>query len=76
MARTPDSQEPAPAKPEVLLDGKGLPTGISEDGGLVEEAEAAVESAGPAGWWFYGLIGLAVIIAILLVLQMLARASG
>lgn len=76
MARTPDKREPKTTKPEVLLDENGLPTGIAEDGGLVEEAEAAVESAGPGGWWFYGLIGLAVIIAILLVLQMLASARG
>jgi hypothetical protein len=76
MAKTPDKPEPPSNRPEVLLDENGLPTGISEDGGLVEEAEAAVEAAGPSGWWLYGLIGLAVIIAILLVLQMLGSAPG
>ncbi|SFV36557.1 hypothetical protein SAMN05216456_2544 [Devosia crocina] len=38
--------------------------------------EATVGATGPTNWWLYGVIGLAIVIALLLVMQIFSGAPG
>ena len=38
--------------------------------------EATVGATGPTNWWLYGVIGLGIVVALLLVMQMISGAPG
>jgi hypothetical protein len=43
---------------------------------FAEEIEAAAGAPGPTAWWRYGIVALAVVIAVLLALQFLGGNKG
>lgn len=43
---------------------------------VVGEHEITLGASGPTNWWLYGVVGLAIVIALLLVLQMFNGAPG
>ena len=43
---------------------------------IAGEHEATVGSTGPTNWWLYGSLGLAIVVAVLLLLQMFNGAPG
>jgi len=43
---------------------------------VAEEHDETVASVSPTNWWLYGIIGLAIVIAMLLILQLFNGAPG
>ena len=78
MSETKDTHSPELAKVDFLVDEKGSRIDVPDDSGIkvAGEHEASVGGAGPTNWWFYGLIALAIIVALLLVMQMFSGAPG
>ena len=58
---------------DLTLLREGLAALLSECG---HEVVATVGATGPTNWWLYGLGALAIIIAILLIMQMFSGAPG
>lgn len=78
MTNTTRTDEPTVAAVDHLVDENGskveLPraTPIKVAG----EHEESVGATGPTNWWLYGLIALAIIVAMLLAMQVLTGAPG
>mgnify|MGYP001342047381 CR=1 FL=1 len=73
-----ESREPQVAKVDALVDENGAPIELPPDTGL-KPADAVEESVGatsPTNWWLYGLVGLAIVIAILLLMQVFLGAPS
>jgi hypothetical protein len=73
MATAPRTPTPTVANVDHLVDENGARLDVP-DGSSIKvagEHEATVGSTGPTNWWLYGLIGIAIVIAVLFVLQML-----
>lgn len=75
----------APHKPgrmvadvDALIDENGSRIEVPEDSELkiAGEHEDTVAGTGPTNWWLYGLIGLAIVIALLFLMQILTGAPG
>ncbi len=66
------------AKVDFLVDEKGSRIEVPEDSGIrvAGEHEPAMGGTGPTNWWLYGLGALAIIVALLLVLQIFSGAPG
>lgn len=66
------------AKVDFLVDENGSRIDVPDDSAIrvAGEHEASVGATGPTNWWLYGLGALAIIIAVLLVLQMFSGAPG
>jgi hypothetical protein len=73
-------QDTAPqvAKVDNLIDENGSRIDVPDGSGIkvAGEHEATVGATGPTNWWLYGLIALAIIIALLFVMQMFSGAPG
>ena len=69
---------PEAAKVDSLVDENGSRIDVPEDSGIrpAGEHEASVGGTGPTNWWLYGVGALAIIIAILFVLQLFSGAPG
>jgi hypothetical protein len=78
MAESKDIHSPQVAKVDFLVDEKGSRIDVPDGSGIkvAGEHEASVGGAGPTNWWLYGLIALAIIIALLLAMQMFSGAPG
>jgi len=78
MATTEDKQAPKVAEVDFLVDEQGARVDVPDASTLkvAGEHEATVGATGPTNWWLYGLVGLAIVIAVLLVMQMLTGAPG
>ena len=70
--------EPKVAKVDYLVDEKGYQVDVPDDSTLkvATDAEPTVGATGPTNWWRIGLIALAIVAAILLVLQLLNGNTG
>ena len=78
MATAPKTPTPTVANVDHLVDENGARVDVP-DGSSIKvagEHEATVGSTGPTNWWLYGLGAMAIIIAILLVLQIFSGAPG
>lgn len=77
---TDDHKAPTPevARVDHLVDERGSRIDVPDDAGIrpAAPAEAAVGGTGPTNWWLYGLVALAIVIAILFLLQMFSGAPG
>jgi hypothetical protein len=78
MATVPNTPTPTVAEVDTLIDENGSPIVVPEDSALkvAGPGEATVGATGPTNWWLYGLIGLAVVIAMLLLMQLFNGAPG
>lgn len=78
MAESRDVHSPQAAKVDYLVDENASRVDVPDGSGLkvAGEHDATVGATGPTNWWLYGLIALAIIVALLLVLQMFSGAPG
>ncbi len=78
MATVPHTPTPTVANVDHLVDENGARIDVPNNSSIkvAGEHEASVGSTGPTNWWLYGLIGLAIVIAVLFVLQMLNGAPA
>ncbi|ODT73281.1 MAG: hypothetical protein ABS75_00995 [Pelagibacterium sp. SCN 63-23] len=69
---------PDVANVDMLVDenGSGIELPDNRPIQVAGEHDATIGAAGPTNWWLYGLGALAIIIAILLVLQIFSGAPG
>ena len=74
MGTVENTGRPEVAKVDHLVDENGARLNVPDDSGLVVEdrVERTVGNTGPTAWWRVGLIGIAVVVAILLVLQLVS----
>ena len=66
------------AQVDNLVDENGYKIPVPEDSSIkvAQELDPSVGGTSPTNWWRYGLVGLAIVIAILLVLQLLGGNRG
>ncbi|MBE7734575.1 hypothetical protein [Devosia faecipullorum] len=66
------------ARVDFLVDENGSRIELPDDSAIrvAGEHETSLGGTGPTNWWLYGMIALAIIIALLLVLQMISGAPG
>ncbi len=78
MAEPREAYSPQVAKVDHLVDENGSKIDVPDGSGIkvAGEHEASVGAAGPTNWWLYGLVALAIIVALLLVMQMFSGAPG
>jgi hypothetical protein len=78
MATAPKQPVPNVANVDVLIDENGAPIDVPDDSPIrvAGEHEESVGSAGPTNWWLYGVIGLAIVIAVLFLMQMFQGAPA
>jgi hypothetical protein len=69
---------PTVANVDALVDENGSTIHVSDDSQLkvAGEHEDVVASTSPTNWWLYGLVALAIVIAIVLALQVFNGAPG
>ena len=72
MATAPSTPTPTVASVDNLIDENGARVDVPDASSIkvAGEHEATVGSTGPTNWWLYGLIGLAIVIAVLFIMQM------
>jgi hypothetical protein len=78
MATAPKQPQPTVASVDHLVDENGLRIDVP-DGSAIKvagEHEATVAATGPTNWWLYGVFGLAIVIALLFLMQMFNGAPG
>lgn len=69
---------PQVAKVDSLVDENGAKLKVPEDSALVleDDVERTVGGTGPTAWWRVGLLGIAIVAAILLLLQLLSGGAS
>jgi len=69
---------PTVASVDRLVDENGQPIPVPDGSELkvAGEHDDAIAATSPTNWWLYGLIALAIVIAIILALQMFNGAPG
>lgn len=78
MATAPKQPTPTVATVDALIDENGSRIDVP-DGSPIKvagEHEASVASTGPTNWWLYGIIGLAIVVAVLFLMQMFQGAPA
>ncbi|MCP8885218.1 hypothetical protein NIM87_17040 [Devosia sp. XJ19-1] len=78
MAEPKEVHSPQVAKIDYMVDENAAKLDVPDGSGLkvAGEHDETVGSTGPTNWWLYGLGALAIIIAILLVMQIFSGAPG
>jgi hypothetical protein len=78
MATTPKQPTPTVASVDGLIDENGARIGLPPDSPIkvAGEHEATVGATGPTNWWLYGLFGLAIVVAVLFLMQMFQGAPS
>ena len=78
MATVPRQPVPTVAEVDVLIDENGSRIDVP-DGTPIKvagEHDETVGGAGPTNWWLYGLVGLAIVVAVLFLMQMFQGAPA
>ena len=72
MARTPDKPTPTVASVDVLIDENGSRIDVPDASPIkvAGEHEESVGATSPTNWWLYGIVGLAIVVAVLFLMQM------
>ena len=72
MATAPKTPTPTVANVDTLIDENGARVDVPDNSAIkvAGEHEASVGATSPTNWWLYGVIGLAIVIAVLFLLQM------
>lgn len=78
MATSDNKDAPKVAEVDFLVDENGSRIDVPEGSKLkvANEHEPVVASTSPTNWWLYGLVGLAIVVALLFVMQMFSGAPG
>jgi len=78
MATIAHDSEPVVAKVDTLVDENGYPVDVPDDTALkvATDVEQVTGATGPTNWWRMGLIGIGIVAAILLALQLLNGNTG
>jgi hypothetical protein len=78
MAVIASERRPEVAKVDKLIDENGAPLEVAPETAIVAtgKAEDAVGGTGPTAWWRVGLIGIAIVAAMLLGLQLLSGGAN
>lgn len=78
MAEPRDERVPPVANVDYLVDENGSRIDVPDASGIrvAGEHDATVGATGPTNWWLYGVIALAIIIAVLLIMQIFSGAPG
>lgn len=78
MATAPKQPVPKVAVVDALIDETGARIDVPDGSELkvAGEHDATVGATGPTNWWLYGLVGLGIVIAVLLLLQLFNGAPG
>lgn len=66
------------AKVDHLVDERGQPVDVADGSSIrpARDVEETVGATGPTNWWVTGLAAMAIVIAVLLVLQLLGGTPG
>ena len=78
MATAPKQPVPTVANVDALVDENGARIDVP-DGSPIKvagEHEDSIAATGPTNWWLYGVIGLAIVIAVLFLMQMFQGAPA
>lgn len=72
MATAPHTPTPTVAQVDSLVDENGSRVDVPDNSPIrvAGEHEQVVGATSPTNWWLYGLVGLAVVVAVLFLLQM------
>ncbi|MGB3336919.1 MAG: hypothetical protein WBA73_07050 [Devosia sp.] len=78
MATEPRQPTPTVAEVDVLIDENGSRIDVPDGSSLkvAGEHDVTIGATGPAKWWLYGLIGLAIVVAALFLMQMFQGAPA
>lgn len=78
MATAPKRPTPTVAAVDSMVDENSARLDVPDGSQLkvAGEHEATIGSTGPTNWWLYGSLGLAIVVAVLLLLQMFNGAPG
>lgn len=78
MATVETERQPEVAKVDRLIDENGTPVEVMPETALIveDEVERTVGGTGPTAWFRVGIIGVLIVAAILLGLQLLAGGAG
>lgn len=78
MATTPKQPVPTVASVDSLVDENGSRIDVPNGSPIkvAGEHEASVASTGPTNWWLYGLVALAIVVAVLFLMQMFQGAPA
>lgn len=78
MATIEHTREPVVAKVDTLVDENGNKVDVPDDTALkiATDVEQVTGATGPTNWWRMGLIGVVIVAAILLGLQLLNGNTG
>lgn len=78
MATAPRQPTPTVAEVDVLIDENGSRIDVPNASPIkvAGEHEASVGATGPTNWWLYGIVGLAIVIAVLFLMQMFQGAPA
>ncbi len=78
MATAPKQPAPTVAEVDVLIDENGSRIDVPDASPIkvAGEHEASVGATGPTNWWLYGVIGLAIVVGVLFLMQMFQGAPS
>lgn len=78
MATAPKQPAPTVAEVDVLIDENGSRIDVPDASPIkvAGEHEETVGATGPTNWWLYGIIGLAIVVAVLFLMQMFQGAPA
>ena len=78
MATVEHTHEPKVARVDALVDENGSRVDVPDNSALkvAAEGEQTVGATGPTNWWRIGIIAVAIVAAILLVLQLMGGNTG
>lgn len=78
MAITPRQPEPTVAAVDALIDENGSRIDLPDGSPLkvAGEHDTVVGATSPTNWWLYGVIGLAIVVAVLFVMQIFQGAPA
>ena len=78
MATAPKEPTPTVASVDNLIDENGSRIDVPDGSPLkvAGEHDATVGATGPTNWWLYGVFGLAIVVAVLFLMQMFQGAPA
>jgi hypothetical protein len=78
MATAPKQPAPEVAKVDVLVDENGSQIDVPDNSPIrvAGEHEEVVGATSPTNWWLYGVIGLAIVVAVLFLMQLFQGAPS